>query len=80
MRDLDFNELQFVSGANRSPAPPSSGCGCSPCPPAARTTKIKNNNGWGNGPDVPAGYVGAPGKSGTNNSPNAGSKLYNAGR
>ena len=60
MRDLDFNELQFVSGANRSPAPPSSGCGCSPCPPTTSRMKTKNNNGYGNGPESGP----APGNSG----------------
>jgi hypothetical protein len=60
MRDLDFNELQFVSGANRSPAPPSSGCGCSPCPPTLSPSKSKNNNGFGNGAESGP----APGNSG----------------
>jgi hypothetical protein len=46
MRDLELNELQFVSGAGCSPTPPS-GCGCSPTPPSK--TKRKGNNGFGNG-------------------------------
>ena len=44
MRDLDFTELQFVSGAGCSPTPPSGG-GSSPQPPS----RSKNNNGYGNG-------------------------------
>ena len=78
MRDLYENELQQVSGAGHSPSPPS-GCGCSPCPPS-KGKKQKNNNGWGNGPDIGYGNYGAPGNSGTNGSPNANSKLYNLGR
>ena len=61
MRDLDFNELQFVSGANRSPAPPSSGSHCSPCPPTMRSRQ--GNNGFGNGSDAP--NTAAPGNSGS---------------
>jgi hypothetical protein len=61
MRDLDFNELQFVSGANRSPAPPTAGNNCSPCPPTS--TRSKNNNGYGN--DAESGQ--APGSSGSSN-------------
>ncbi len=75
MRDLDFSELQFVSGANRSPAPPSSGCGCSPCPPSS-TTRTKNNNGFGNGPESGR----APGRSGTNAAASANQKQTNQGR
>jgi hypothetical protein len=67
MRDLEFNELQFVSGANRSPAPPSTGSCCSPCPPTM--TRTKGNNGFGNSGNDPA-----PGNSGTNNSPSASQK------
>jgi hypothetical protein len=58
MRDLFNSELQFVSGANSSPTPPS-GCGCSPTPPS-RTGK--GNNGFGNGSDTP--NLAAPGGSG----------------
>jgi hypothetical protein len=47
MRDLDFSELQYVSGAGDSPTPPS-GCGCSPTPPT-HEKKRKGNNGFGNG-------------------------------
>jgi hypothetical protein len=61
MRDLNLNELQFVTGAGNSPSRPS-GCGCSPCPP----TRQKGNNGFGNDGNDPA-----PGNSGTNNSPSA---------
>ena len=66
MRDLELNELQFVSGANRSPAPPTAGSHCSPCPP---TMSRKGNNGFGNGGNDPA-----PGNSGTNSSPSASQK------
>ena len=51
MRDLELNELQFVSGAGCSPTPPS-GDGCSPCPPSedhGKNKKPKGNNGFGNG-------------------------------
>ena len=64
MRDLDFNELIFVSGAGHSPCPPSGG-GSSPQPPS----RTKGNNGFGNGGNDPA-----PGNSGTNNAPNAAQK------
>lgn len=47
MRDLLDFELESVSGAGNSPAPP---CGCY-CPPA---TKQKGNNGYGNGGNDPA--------------------------
>ncbi len=60
MRDLYEFELQQVSGAGRSPAPPS-GCGCSPCPPTSG--KTKNNNGYGNGPESGP----PPGNSGAHN-------------
>jgi hypothetical protein len=58
MRDLNLNELQFVTGAGNSPSRPS-GCGCSPCPP---TRSGKGNNGFGNGSDAP--NTAAPGGSG----------------
>ncbi len=49
MRDLELNELQFVSGAGCSPTPPS-GHGCSPTPPSCPPSKRrKGNNGFGNG-------------------------------
>jgi hypothetical protein len=48
MRDLDFAELSYVSGAGSSPTPPS-GCGCSPTPPTHEPKKRKGNNGFGNG-------------------------------
>ena len=60
MRDLDFNELQFVTGAGSSPSRPS-GSGCSPTPPSSGKTK-KGNNGFGNGSDDP--NLAAPGGSG----------------
>jgi hypothetical protein len=41
MRDLNLNELSFVTGAGSSPTRPS-GYGCSPAAP-------KGNNGFGNG-------------------------------
>lgn len=66
MRDLEFNELIFVSGANNSPRPPSAGHGCSPQPPSSRQ---RGNNGFGNG-----GMDPAPGNSGTNASPSASQK------
>jgi hypothetical protein len=72
MRDLNLNELQFVTGAGNSPGRPS-GWGCSPCPPSGRT---KNNNGFGNGPESGP----APGNSGTNGSPSASDKQNNRGR
>ena len=68
MRDLEIYELNYVSGAGHSPAPPS-GCGCSPCPPSKKT---KNNNGWGNGPESGP----APGNSGKTGA----DKAYNLGR
>jgi hypothetical protein len=55
MRDLDFTELKYVSGAGSSPTAPS--CYC-PQP----TTKSKGNNGFGNGSDAP--NLAAPGSSG----------------
>ncbi len=58
MRDLDFNELIFVSGAGHSPCPPSGG-GSSPQPPSRPR---KGNNGFGNGSDAP--NTAAPGGSG----------------
>ena len=53
MRDLDLNELNFVSGAE--------GCGCSPCPPSEPVKQKKGNNGFGNGADA---NLAAPGGSG----------------
>ena len=54
MRDLEQNELSYVSGAGSemSPRPPSAGTGQSPSAPS------KGNNGFGNG-----GNDGVPGKS-----------------
>ncbi len=57
MRDLDWSELKYVSGAGSSPTPPS----CS-CPPTPRN-KGRGNNGFGNGSDAP--NLAAPGGSGT---------------
>lgn len=51
MRDLTHNELQYVSGAN-----------CSPCPPTQPVKQKKGNNGFGNGSDDP--NLAAPGNSG----------------
>ena len=47
MRDLDFTELKYVTGASCSPTPPT----CYPCPePTPTPTKQrKGNNGFGNG-------------------------------
>jgi hypothetical protein len=60
MRDLNLNELQFVTGAGSSPSQPS-GCGCSPSAP----TKSKNgNNGFGNGADANLAAPGGSGKTG----------------
>ena len=59
MRDLEQNEIQFVSGANSSPRPPS-GCCCSPSAPSRGGRK--GNNGFGNGSDDP--NLAAPGGSG----------------
>ncbi len=56
MRDLDFNELKYVSGASDSPTPPTD-CGC---PTTGRTKK--GNNGFGNGADD---NLAAPGNSGS---------------
>ena len=69
MRDLELNELQFVSGANRSPAPPTAGSNCSPCPPTM--TRAKGNNGFGNDSDAP--NLAAPGNSGSTGGGKAGS-------
>lgn len=60
MRDLDLNELQFVTGANSSPSRPSGSC-CSPCPPSKRRGP-QGNNGFGNESDAP--NTAAPGRSG----------------
>ena len=72
MRDLDFSELQFVSGARSSPSGPS-GSHCSPSGPSSRS---KNNNGFGNGPESGP----APGNSGMNSAPSASQKQNNRGR
>ena len=61
MRDLDFSELQFVSGAGSAPSGPSSGSRCAPSGPSSR--RMKNNNGCGNGADGPYDNP-APGRSG----------------
>jgi hypothetical protein len=55
MRDLDWTELKYVSGAGSSPTPPSDCC-CHE--PKAK----KGNNGFGNGSDDP--NLAAPGNSG----------------
>ncbi len=65
MRDLDWSELKYVSGAGDSPTPPSSGCSCT-CPTYTTPAKGKGgkgNNGFGNGSDAP--NLAAPGGSGT---------------
>ncbi len=65
MRDLDFSELKYVSGASCSPTPPS--CYC----PEPTPTKTKNgNNGFGNGADA---NLAAPGNSGSTGGGKAGS-------
>ena len=66
MRDLEQNELHFVSGAGDSPTPPS-GCCCSPTPPSKMK---KGNNGFGNGADA---NLAAPGNSGSTGGGKAGS-------
>lgn len=65
MRDLDWSELKYVSGAGDSPTPPSDGSSCTcTCPTPTTTTKArKGNNGFGNGSDAP--NLAAPGGSGT---------------
>ncbi len=57
MRDLTQTEVQFVTGAGCSPAPPS-------------TPVKKGNNGFGNGADA---NTAAPGNSGTTGGGKAGS-------
>lgn len=57
MRDLEQNELQYVSGAGCSPTAP--GTGSSPSAPS----RSKNNNGYGNGAESGP----APGRSGDRN-------------
>jgi hypothetical protein len=57
MRDLNPNELQYVSGAGGS------------CPPTAGKQK-KGNNGFGNGADA---NLAAPGNSGATGGGKAGS-------
>ena len=60
MRDLDWTELKYVSGAGDSPTPP---CECT-CPePTPTPKKRKGNNGFGNGSDAP--NLAAPGNSGS---------------
>ncbi len=59
MRDLEQNELHYISGGS-SPRPPSAGCGCSPSAPSKGR---KGNNGFGNGSDDP--NFAAPGNSGS---------------
>ncbi len=59
MRDLTQNELQYVSGAN-----------CSPCPPTESVKDKKGNNGFGNGADA---NLAAPGGSGETGGGKAGS-------
>ena len=59
MRDLDWTELKYVSGAGDSPTPP---CTCEPTPTPEPTPKTrKGNNGFGNGSDDP--NFAAPGGS-----------------
>jgi hypothetical protein len=53
MRNLEQNELYFVSGAGCCPPPP-----CCEC-----DTRQKNNNGYGNGAEAGP----APGHSGEHN-------------
>lgn len=62
MRDLDWNELKYVSGAGDSPTPPSSDCCCTTPTPGTKTKGRKGNNGFGNGSDDP--NLAAPGNSG----------------
>lgn len=62
MRDLDWNELKFVSGAGDSPMPPSDCC-CPSTPTPTKTKGPKGNNGFGNGSDAP--NLAAPGNSGS---------------
>lgn len=69
MRNLNTEELKQVVGGCGE-------CGCEYPPPAPE--KVKNNNGFGNGPDITG--TGAPGNSGTNGSPNAAQKFQNDGR
>ena len=58
MRDLDWTELKYVSGAGDSPTPPTD-CYC-PAPTPSKPRK--GNNGFGNGSDAP--NLAAPGNSG----------------
>ena len=69
MRNLETTELKFVSGGCHCPPPPPPSC-----PPSGG--RQKNNNGFGNGPESGP----APGRSGTNNAPNASDKQNNRGR
>ena len=65
MRDLDFTELKYVSGAGSSPTAPS-GCCC----PEPSQKRAKGNNGFGNGADA---NLAAPGNSGSTGGGKAGS-------
>lgn len=65
MRDLDFIELKYVSGAGSSPRAPSSCCCAEPSP-----QREKGNNGFGNGADA---NLAAPGNSGSTGGGKAGS-------
>jgi len=59
MRDLDWSELKYVSGAGDSPTPPSE---CPTPSPDPSDKARKGNNGFGNGSDAP--NLAAPGNSG----------------
>lgn len=61
MRDLDWNELKYVSGAGDSPTPPCE-CYCPEPTPSKPVKGRKGNNGFGNGSDAP--NLAAPGNSG----------------
>jgi hypothetical protein len=65
MRDLDFSELQYVTGAGDSPTAPT----CCYCPEPA-PKRAKGNNGFGNGADA---NLAAPGNSGSTGGGKAGS-------
>lgn len=72
MRTLSNSEVASVSGGGGRSARSSCGCYC----PPSKGKKIKNNNGFGNGPESGD----APGNSGRNGSPNASDKQNNRGR
>ena len=59
MRQLNQNELAFVSGAGCYTPPPPPTCGC----PEEGGKKQKNNNGYGNGAESGP----PPGNSGAHN-------------